>query len=62
MTGQSAGSFLIRLVAAEGGDRAGTVTSVQTGEHASFTGFAELASIIERWVGSAGAPGQEETT
>ena len=43
-------SFLIR-VEADGG-YAGTVTSVQTGEHADFTGLGELSRILERWVGS----------
>jgi hypothetical protein len=54
MTQRTAGSFLIRIDATDDGHRAGTVTSVQTGEHAPFDGFSELAHIIDRWAGSAG--------
>lgn len=52
MTSRSAGSFLIRVEAADGGRRAGVVTSVQTGEHAPFDGFPQLAQILEQWTGS----------
>jgi len=51
MTQRSAASFLIRVEAADDGHREGTVTSVQTGEHAPFNGFSDLARILERWVG-----------
>lgn len=60
VTGPTVGSFLIRVETADDGHRDGTVTSVQTGEHASFDGFAELASILERWVRPDGASGTEE--
>lgn len=49
MTRQTAGSFLIRLERGEDGARAGSVTSVQTGERADFGSFSELAQILERW-------------
>lgn len=60
MTRQTVGSFLIRVEAADDGSRAGTVTSVQTGEHAPFAGFPELALIIERWAKSDGALNKQE--
>lgn len=63
MTRRTVGSFLIRVEAADDGHRDGTVTSVQTGEHAPFDGFAELASILERWAGPGGPlNAQEEKT
>ena len=49
---RSAASFLIRVEATSDGSRPGTVTSVQTGEHAPFDGFAELARVLEGWVGA----------
>lgn len=62
MTERSAGSFLIRVEDSGDGGGAGTVTSVQTGEHVPFRGFAHLARILERWVGSGAPPsGTEET-
>ena len=63
MTQRTAASFLIRVETTDDGSRAGTVTSVQTGEHAPFAGFADLARILERWAG-AGGPlnAQEEKT
>lgn len=54
------GSFLIRLETDEDGRRTGTVTPVQTGEQSAFGAFPELASILERWAGPAGAPGSTE--
>jgi hypothetical protein len=54
MTQRTSGSFLIRIEAADDGHRAGTVTSVQTGEHAPFDGFSELTHILEWWAGSGG--------
>lgn len=56
MTRQTAGSFLIRLEAADDERRAGTVTSVQTGEHSAFASFSELALILQRWAGPGGTP------
>lgn len=55
-----AASFLIRVEPSDDGSRAGTVTSVQTGEHAPFDGFAELARILERWAGTGGQRRTEE--
>ena len=60
MTQRTAASFLIRVEAADDGSRAGTVTSVQTGEHAPFDGFSDLARILERWAGSGGPPNAQE--
>lgn len=60
MTRQTMGSFLIRFEAGEDGRRAGTVTSVQTGEQSAFGTFPELASILERWADPVGAPGKSE--
>ena len=50
-------SFLIRLEADR--DYAGTVTSVQTGEHADFHGLADLARILERWASGDAATTKE---
>lgn len=61
MTRQIVGSFLIRLEAADDGHRAGTVTSVQTGEHFPFDTFSELARILERWADPGGTPHKEDT-
>ena len=62
MTQRTAASFLIRVEASDDGSREGTVTSVQTGEHAPFAGFSELARILERGAGASGALSTEEKT
>ena len=54
MTRQPVRSFLIRLEA-DGDARAGTVTSVQTGEQVTFASFSELSAVLERMTGSVGA-------
>lgn len=62
MTQRAATSFLIRVEARDDGSRGGTVTSVQTGEHAPFDGFADLARILERWADGRGPLTNEEDT
>lgn len=60
MTQRVAASFLIRVGPGDDGGYAGIVTSVQTGEHAPFQGFAELARILERWAGPSEALNEAE--
>lgn len=54
MTRQPVRSFLIRLETDDGA-RAGTVTSVQTGEQVTFASLSELPIVLERMAGSGGA-------
>ncbi len=49
MTRRPASSFLVRLESGRPGTSEGTVTSVATGERASFASLPEMARIIERW-------------
>jgi len=56
---QRTASFLIRVESGDDGSR-GTLTSVQTGEHAAFSDLADLARILERWVGAGSLNGTVE--
>lgn len=61
MTQRAAISFLIRVEAGDDGSRTGSVTSVQTGEHAPFDGFADLVRVLERWAIGGALTNEEDT-
>lgn len=60
MTRRPPTSYLIRLERSEQGQSEGTVTSVATGDRASFIGLPEMLVILERWSESSGASTDQE--
>ncbi len=53
----------MRIESGDDGQLGGVVTSVRTGEHASFARLDEMVRIIERWSGAEGpSPNTKEAT